>query len=71
MRQLNEAQLKIIRPHHLTAPINMVPIANDFGIDVLQDNNFPDNLSGLIRLEDDGRYHSYICLLYTSDAADE
>ena len=49
-----EEQLEIIRRHQNNgAPVHVVPIANELGLEVFSVPNWPDNLSGMIRKEDD------------------
>lgn len=50
---LFETQLEIIKSHQATAPVHVVPIAEALGIQVFSVPNWPDNLSGMIRREDD------------------
>ncbi len=55
-------QLSIIKGHQKQAPVEVVPIAQELGMDVYRVPGWPDNLSGMIRLapEDDERYAIYV-----------
>lgn len=57
---MNSAQREIIRRHQNSAPVQMVPLANELGIQVYKVDSFPDGLSGMIRKEEDGGYAIYV-----------
>lgn len=59
-RSPTEKQVKKIKGFQKKAPVHVVPIAQAFGIEVFKDENFPDDLSGLIRKEEDGKYRCYV-----------
>lgn len=56
---VHKAALDKIRKHQTEAPIQMVPLAGEFGLDVYKAPHFPDNLSGMIKRED-GEYKIYV-----------
>ena len=51
---------EIIRRHQQNIPVHIVPMANELGVSVFKNREFPDNLSGLIMKEDDGAYSIHV-----------
>lgn len=41
-------QMEVIRRHQAQAPVQTVPIANDLGLSVYRDDDWPDDVSGMI-----------------------
>lgn len=56
---LSDAQ-KLIKDHQYAAPIQTVALAKAFGINVFYVEAQADDFSGMIRKEDDGRFHIYV-----------
>ena len=55
-------QLEIIESHQKVAPVHVVPIAKDLGVDAYRAKNWPGNLSGMIRRDPDNedRFANYV-----------
>ena len=53
-------QMKIIRSHQKEWPIKVVPLARDLGLPVKYVNGWDNDLSGMIRLEEDSTYCIYV-----------
>lgn len=50
----------VIKAHQKAAPVQTVPIANALGLDVYRVPSFSDDLSGMIRKEDDDKFVIYV-----------
>lgn len=56
-----EDQLDLIKSHQVEAPVLVVPIANELGLEVFRARNWDDELSGMIkREEEDDTYKIYV-----------
>lgn len=56
----SEEYLSKIRAYQKSIPVHVVPIARAFGVAVFKNDDFPDNLSGLIRRVDDDKYAIHV-----------
>lgn len=57
---MNSEYRDIIRNHQKSAPVHVVPLAQELGLSVYKIDSFPDDLSGMIKKESDNKYSIYV-----------
>mgnify|MGYP001304289610 CR=1 FL=1 len=61
---ITEQQKSIIKKHQNSFPVEMIPLAHDFGLKVYNVSGWPDDLSGMIKLNkkdaNNPRYEIYV-----------
>lgn len=60
IHHLDQAQRQTLKDMQTTVPVHVVPIAEKFGIKVFKNRDFPDDLSGLIKKVESGKYEIHV-----------
>ena len=55
-----DGQMQVIMRHQDKAPVPVVLIAKELGLSVYRVRGWPDDLSGMIKREEDGAYNIYV-----------
>lgn len=55
-----EDAINLIRSYQLKAPVQVVPIAEVFELEVYRANGWPDDISGMIKRGKSGKYQIYV-----------